>query len=81
MEARYVRYLTKDGSKPAIVFEGRKHLHVVSIEPDVRVSKVRPEEDAFMRPVGDVKAAAKKFRSFGRRNGISQAARDLLKEV
>jgi hypothetical protein len=82
MNASFVRYRTSQCVRPALVFAGRKWLHVVTAEPQLTARRVRAAEAQFMTP-GDIpiEEALEKYRAVGARNGASKRALDLLNNV
>lgn len=95
-DVEVVRYRYQQGSrgegeawvKCALIQEGTKYIHVVTLDVPVRVRKVRREERRYMQPLMKkdstpypVAAAAKIMLDAGARNGISQAAKSLCERA
>lgn len=80
-----VRHLSNNGARVAIVVRvGSKHVHLVEIFDDgVKAIKVPVTTDAKVFKALDYKpkAAARKMIKAGSRLGMTQTAKDLLKEV
>ncbi len=85
MTARVVNYRTEAGTKPALVREARTLLHVLTMDGQLSVRKVPKAEARYMRDLErngkpyPVSRAARTFRSYGRRAGITKAARKFLR--
>jgi hypothetical protein len=84
---RLVKYHNGDQFVVAFTRRGRKFLHVVTIDSPMTVTKCRIAEERYMVPLkkGDdfypYKRAVNKFLHAGKRLGISDRARAILKQA
>ena len=84
MTYRVVRFRREDGCVTGIAGEPRdKYTHVVIFETPIRLLRVPNDEArAYMTDLPEkVKPAAKQMLAAGRRLGITDGAKDALKEV
>jgi len=83
MEARAVWYRSSSkGTKPALVFVGRKRAHVVTVNPDVRTAAVKLSELDHMRAIDcPPLAIAERLSLAGERHGMTKGAERLLRSV
>jgi len=83
MAARLMRYRTDEGSRVALVREGRKYLHVLVMDSPLRVTKADPREARYMTTLKDVAQPKdlKMFRRFGRIHGMTEAAKSFIKDA
>ncbi len=83
MSIELMSYHTPQGFKTVLVDnDGRKWMQVLMMDGNLVVKKVSNEETRYMKPcVGKTKAMStlvKQYRSFGKKNGMSKAAKTFL---
>jgi hypothetical protein len=82
---RVVRFHREDGNFVGIASEPRdKFTHVVVYDQPIRLLRVLNEEaTAYITelPTSEIKRTAKRMLAFGRRVGITDGAKDALKEA
>lgn len=81
MQASAVQWRSTEGCRTAVVFEGREHLHAIVIDYPVRAIKVPKAEQRRMTPLDGMTTAqaVRKYLSAGKRMGITEHAKELLK--
>lgn len=82
MKARYARYHSDEGAIAVLAFAGRRRLHMLTVNPDIRVKSVPLSEERYLVDFDtkrSIKAIARSFREVGARNGITAGAKRLLR--
>ena len=82
MDALVCRYHFDDGSKTCVAFKGRKFIQMITINPDISIRKLPVSEYDLLTPIDyPLGKASDKMLEIGERNGITQAAKTLLKSI
>lgn len=85
-EVELVRYRTENGTRPALIVEGRKWIQVVTFDTPISVHKVRIRERRFMtadlqfhdKPY-PLRRAARLFRKAAKVHGITKGAKTIIR--
>ena len=79
---------TEQGCKTVLVSDkGRKYLHLLMMDGQLVVRKIPKTEERYLRDVVQEKkipaltTLVRKFRAYGKRNGMTKSAKSMLREV
>lgn len=79
---RVVSYHSDEGCRTAIISEGRKWVHFLSIDSPMHMEKVKKDELRFMRDTEyDLRETARMYRRSGKHLGITDGAKKFLLEI
>lgn len=80
MTLETINYHSDHGVYLALIKEGRKHIHLVSLGVPVRIVKLKQSERVRMQPCPSVSTErmSKHLLGWGKRYGITQSAKKML---